>query len=168
LGHAREQIVDSYIQSYFLPKEHQMVRRARKAVRAFDSCTSFQAEHENRSLKAPEEAKPQQNIHRYAVAMVNKAEHIYQVNASVSGRAIVAKQLLSKLTITQSFIRFAEVLYRAQVISKNNYFVKSMSQLLFVVVAKKVQLNPNAIPGVRPQTIRNLKLMVVFVVSVIF
>jgi hypothetical protein len=48
LGHAREQILGCYIQSSFLPKEHRMVRHARKAVRAFDSCTSC-----NRSLKAP-------------------------------------------------------------------------------------------------------------------
>jgi hypothetical protein len=29
----------------------------------FDSCTSCQAEHENRSLKAPSRTKPHQNIH---------------------------------------------------------------------------------------------------------
>jgi hypothetical protein len=40
------------------------------------------------------------------------------------------------------------------VTSKNNYFVKIMSQLLFLVVAKKVESNPNDIPGVWPQIIR--------------
>jgi hypothetical protein len=39
LGHTREQILDCYIQSYFLPKEHRMVRHMINAVRAFDSCT---------------------------------------------------------------------------------------------------------------------------------
>jgi hypothetical protein len=96
LGHAREQIMDCYIQSSFLPKEHQMVKHVRNAVQAFDSCTSCQAEHENRSLKAPGRTKPQQNIHQSAVAMVNKAEHRYQVKVSVSGRVIVATQLWSK------------------------------------------------------------------------
>jgi hypothetical protein len=47
LGHAREKNVDSYIQSSFLPNEHGMVKHARNAVKAFDSCTSCQAEHEN-------------------------------------------------------------------------------------------------------------------------
>jgi hypothetical protein len=75
LGHAREQILDFYIQSSFLPKEHRMVQHVGNAARASDSCTSCQAEHENRSLKAPGGTKPQQNIHRSAVAMVNKAEH---------------------------------------------------------------------------------------------
>jgi hypothetical protein len=51
-GHAREQILECCIQSYFLPREHRMVRHVRNAVRAFVSCTSCQAEHENRSLKA--------------------------------------------------------------------------------------------------------------------
>jgi hypothetical protein len=73
LGHAREQLMDCYIQYSLLPKEHQMVLRMRNAVRAFDSCTSCQAEHENRSLKAPGSTKPQKNIHQSAVAMVNKA-----------------------------------------------------------------------------------------------
>jgi hypothetical protein len=36
LGHAREQIMDSYIQSSFLPKVHRMVRHVMNAVRAFD------------------------------------------------------------------------------------------------------------------------------------
>jgi hypothetical protein len=85
VGHAREQIMDCYIQSSFLPKEHRMVRHVGGAVRAFDSCTSCQAEHENRSLKAPGGTKPQQNIHQYAVEMVNKAEHRYQIKAYVSG-----------------------------------------------------------------------------------
>jgi hypothetical protein len=40
------------------------------------------------------------------------------------------------------------------VTSNNNYFVKRMSQLLFLVVAKKVELNPNDIPGGRPHIIR--------------
>jgi hypothetical protein len=123
------------------------------AVRAFDSCTSCQAEHENRSLKAPGGTKPQQNIHRSAVEMVNKAEHRYQVKASVSGRAIVTTHHWSKLTTAQSLTIIAEGLCRAQVTSKNNYFVKRMSQLLFLVVAEKVELNPNAIPGGRPQIV---------------
>jgi hypothetical protein len=93
LVHAREQIIDCYIQSSFLPKEHWMVRHVMNVVRAFDSCTTCQAEHENISLKAPGGTKPQQNIHRSAVAMANKAEHRYQVKAFVSGRAIVATQL---------------------------------------------------------------------------
>jgi hypothetical protein len=38
--------------------------------------------------------------------------------------------------------------------SNNNYFVKSMSQFLFLVVAKKVELHPNYIPGGCPQIIR--------------
>jgi hypothetical protein len=144
----------------------------RNAVRDFDSCTSFQAEHENRSLKAPGGAKPQQNIHRYAVAMVNKADHRYQVKSYVSGRDIVVPQLWGKSIIAQSLTRIAQGLFRAQVTSKNNYFVKSMSQLLFLVVANKVKLNPNSIPGGRPQIIRlrlcNLKLMEAFVAAVNF
>jgi hypothetical protein len=72
LGHARVKNLDCYIQS-FLPKEHRMVRHAMNAVRAFDSCTSCQGDHENISLKAVGGTKPQQNIHRSAVAMVNKA-----------------------------------------------------------------------------------------------
>jgi hypothetical protein len=129
LGHARKQILDCYIQSSFLPKEHRMVRHVRNAVRAFDSCTSCQAEHANRSLKAPGGTKPQQNIHQSAVAMVNKAEHIYQVKAYVSGRAIAATHLWSKSITAQSLTRIAEGLCRAQVTGKNNYFVKSMGQL---------------------------------------
>jgi hypothetical protein len=63
VGHAREQIMDSYIQSSFLPKEHRMFQHVRNAVRYFDSCTSCQAEHENISLNAPVGTKPQKNIH---------------------------------------------------------------------------------------------------------
>jgi hypothetical protein len=37
---------------------------------------------------------------------------------------------------------------------KNNYFVKSMGQLYFYVVAKKVELNPISIPGRHPQIVR--------------
>jgi hypothetical protein len=128
LGHAREQILDCYIQSSFLPKENWMVRHVKNAVRAFDSCTSFQVEQENRSLKAPGRTKPQQNIHLSAVAMVNKAEHRYQVKAFVSGRAIMATQLWSKSITAQSLTRIAEGLCRAQVTGKNNYFVKCMGQ----------------------------------------
>jgi hypothetical protein len=102
LGHARTQIMDCYIQSSFLPKEHRMMRHVRNAVRVFESCTSCQAEHENRSLKALGGTKTQQNIHRSAVVMVNKAEHRYQVKASVSDRAIVATQLWSKSITAQS------------------------------------------------------------------
>jgi hypothetical protein len=136
-----------YIQYSFLRKEHRMVRHVMNAVRAFDSCASCQAEHENRSLKAPGGTKPQQNIHRSAVAMVNKAEHRYQVNASVGGRALVGTQLWSKSITDQSLTRIAERLYMAQVTDKNNYFVKSIGQFYFYVVAKIVELNPKEIPG---------------------
>jgi hypothetical protein len=88
------------------------------------------------------------------VAMLNKAEHRYQVKAYVSSRAIMATQLWSKSITVQSLTRIAEGLYRAQVTSKNNYCVKSMGQLHFFVVAKIVELNPNAIPGGRPQIVR--------------
>jgi hypothetical protein len=127
-GHAREQIMDSYIQSSFLPKEHWMVRRLRNAVGALDSCTSCQGEHENRSLKAPGGTKAQQNIHLSTVAMVNKAEPRYQFKASFSGRSIVTTQLWSKSITAQSLTRIAEGLCRAQVTGTNNYFVKSMGQ----------------------------------------
>jgi hypothetical protein len=40
------------------------------------------------------------------------------------------------------------------VTSKNNYFVKSMGQFYFYVVAKKVELSLIAIPGGRPQIVR--------------
>jgi hypothetical protein len=154
LGHAREQILDCYIQSSFLPEKHRRVRHVRNAVRAFDYGTSCQAEHENRSLKVPSGTKPQQNIHRSAVAMVNKAEHRYQVKEYVSGRAIVATQLWSKSITDQSLTKIAEGLCRAKLTGKNNYFVNSMGQLLFFVVAKIVELNPNAIPGGQPQIVR--------------
>jgi hypothetical protein len=154
LGHAREQILDCYIQSSFLPKEHRMVRHVRNAVQAFDSCTSFQAEHENRSLKAVGGTKPQQNINRSAVVMVNKAHHRYQVKASVSGRSIVATQLWSKSITAQSLTIHAEGLCRAQVVRKNNYFVKSIGQFLYYVVAKKVELSLIVIPGGRLQIVR--------------
>jgi hypothetical protein len=154
LGHAQERILDFYIQSSFLPKEQRMVRHVRNAVRAFDYCISCQADHKNRSLKAPGGTKPQQNIHRSAVAMVNKAEHRYQVKASVSGRAIVSTQLWSKSITAQSLPIIAEGLCRAQVTAKNSYFIKSMGQLYFYVVAKKVELSLIAIPGGRPQIAR--------------
>jgi hypothetical protein len=154
LGHAREQILNCYIQSSFLPKEHQMVLHMRNAVRNFYACTSFQAEHKNRSLKAPGGTKPQQNIHRSAVAIMNKAEHRYQVKAFVSGRAIVATQIWSKSITSQSLTRIAEGFCRSQVTGKNNYFVKSMGQFYVYVVAKKVELNRKAIPGGRPQIFR--------------
>jgi hypothetical protein len=96
LGHGQEHIMDCYIHSYFLLKEHPMVRHVRNAVRAFNYCTSCQVEHENKSLKAPGGTKPQQNIHRSAVTMVNKAEHKYQVKASVSNISIVGTKLWSK------------------------------------------------------------------------
>jgi hypothetical protein len=63
-----------------------MVRYVRNTVRAFDYCISCQAENEHRYIKVPGGTKPQQKIYRSAMAMVNKAEHIYQVNAYVSGR----------------------------------------------------------------------------------
>jgi hypothetical protein len=71
--------------------------------------------------------------------MVNKAQHRYQVKASVSGRAIVATQLWSKSFTSQSLTRNAEGLCRAQVMRKNNYFVKSIGQFYYYVVAKKVK-----------------------------
>jgi hypothetical protein len=154
VGHAREQILDCYIQSSFLPKEHWMVRHVRNEVRAFESCTSCQAEHENRSLKAVGGTKPQQTIHRSAVAMVNKAQHRYQVKAYFSGRAIVATQLWSKSINAQSLTRKAEGLCRAQVTRKNDYFAKSMGQFYYYVVAKKVELSLIAIPGGRQQIVR--------------
>jgi hypothetical protein len=129
LGHAQEQIMDCYIHSSFLPKEHQMVRHVRNAVRSFYYCTPCQTEHENRSLKDPGGTKPQQNIHLFSMAMVSKAEDRYQVKAYVSGRSIVATQLWSKSITAQSLTRIAEGLCRAQGTGKNNYFVKSMGQL---------------------------------------
>jgi hypothetical protein len=102
LVHAREQIMDCYIQSSFLPNEPHMVQHVRNADRDLYSCTSCQEEHENRSPKAPDGTKPQHNIHRSAVAMVNKSEHRYQVKPSVSSRSIVATQLRSKSITAQS------------------------------------------------------------------
>jgi hypothetical protein len=131
-----------------------MVQHVRNAVRAFEYFTSCQAEHENRSLKAVGGTKPQQNIHRSAVAMANKAEHRYQFKASVSGRAIVATQLWSKSITAQSLTKIAEGLCRAQVTRKNNYFVKSIGQFYYDVVAKKNELNLIAILGGRPQIVR--------------
>jgi hypothetical protein len=86
--------------------------------------------------------------------MMNKAEHIYQFKAYVSGRAIVATQLWSKSITAQSLTKIAEGLCRARVTGKNNYFVKSVAELYFLVVAKIVELNPNAIPDGRPQIFR--------------
>jgi hypothetical protein len=126
----------------------------RNAVRAFDSCTSCQAEHEKKSLKAPGGTKPQKNIYRSTVEMVNKAKHRYQVKTSVRGISIVDTQLWSKSITAQSLTIIAEVLCRVQVTGKNNYFVNSMGQLLFFVVAKIVELNTNAIPGGPPQFFR--------------
>jgi uncharacterized lipoprotein YajG len=131
-----------------------MVQNVMNAVRAFEYFTSCQAEHENRSLKAPGGTKPQQNIHRSAVAMVNKADHRYQDMASVSVRSIVATQIWSKSITAQSLTIFAEGLCRAQVTGKNNFFVKSMGQFCVYVVAKKVELSLIAIPGGRPQIFR--------------
>jgi hypothetical protein len=115
LGHALEQNLDCYIQSSFLPKEHRMVRHVKNAVGAFDSCTSCQAENKNRSLKAPDGTKPQQNIHRSAVAMVNKSEQRYKVKAFVSGRTIMTTQLWSKSITVQSLTKIGEGLCTAQV-----------------------------------------------------
>jgi hypothetical protein len=86
--------------------------------------------------------------------MVNKAEHRYQVKASVIGRAIVPTQLWSKSNTDQSLTIITEGLCRAQVTGKNNYCVKSMGQFYFYVVAKKVELNLIEIPGGRPQIFR--------------
>jgi hypothetical protein len=58
VGHAREQIMDSYIQYSFVTKEHRMALHMRNTVRVFYSCTTFQVEHEKRSLKAPCGTKP--------------------------------------------------------------------------------------------------------------
>jgi hypothetical protein len=66
----------------------------------------------------------------------------------------VATKLQSKSTTNQSLTIIAEGLRGHQVTSNNNYFVKSMSQLFFLVVAKKVELNPNAIPCGRQKIIR--------------
>jgi hypothetical protein len=85
-----------------------MVLNVRNTYRAFDSFPSCQAEHENISLNAPGGTTPHQNIHRSAVAMVNKFEHRYQVKASVSGRSIVATQLWSKSITAQSLTIIAE------------------------------------------------------------
>jgi hypothetical protein len=131
-----------------------MVRHVMNAVRAFESCTLYQAEHENISLMAVGGTKPQQNTHRSAVAMVNKAQHRYQIKASVSGRAIFATQLWSKSITAQSLTRNAEGLCRAQVMRKENYFVKSIGLFYYYMVAKKVELSPIAIPGGRPQILR--------------
>jgi hypothetical protein len=86
--------------------------------------------------------------------MVNKAENTYHVKASLCGRAKVATQLWSKSITAQSLTIMAEGFCRYQVTGKNNYFVKSMGQLLFFVVAKIFELDPNAIPGGRPQIFR--------------
>jgi hypothetical protein len=86
--------------------------------------------------------------------MVNKAQHRYQVKASVSGRAIVATQLWSKSITDQSLTIHAEGLCRAEVMQKDNYFVKSIGQFLYYVVAKKIELSPLVIPGGRPQIVR--------------
>jgi hypothetical protein len=91
----------------------------------------------NRSLKAVGGTKPQQNIHRSAVAMVKKAQHRYQVKASVSGRAIVATQLWTKSITAQSSTIHAEGLYGAEVMQKDNYYVKSIRPFFYYVVAKK-------------------------------
>jgi hypothetical protein len=85
--------------------------------------------------------------------MVNKAEHRYQVKAYVSGRAIVATQLWIKSITAHSLNRNEEGLCRAQVTLKNNYFVKSIGQFYYYVVAKKVELSLIAIPGGRPQIV---------------
>jgi hypothetical protein len=37
---------------------------------------------------------------------------------------------------------------------KNNYFVKSIGQFYYYVVAKKVELSPIVIPGGRPQIVQ--------------
>jgi hypothetical protein len=86
--------------------------------------------------------------------MVNKAQHRYQVKASVSGRAIAATQLWSKSITDQSLTRNAEGLCRAQVTRKKKYFVKSIGQFYYYMVAKKVELSLIAVPGGRPQIVR--------------
>jgi hypothetical protein len=47
----------------------------------------------------------------------------------------------------QSLTRIEEGLRIAQVTSKNNYNFKRISLTFFQVVAMKVELNPNAVPG---------------------
>jgi hypothetical protein len=86
--------------------------------------------------------------------MVNKAQHRYQVKASVSGRAIVSTQLWSKSITAQSLTIHAEVVCRAEVMRKDNIFVKSIGQFLYYVVAKIVELSSISIPGGRPQIVR--------------
>jgi hypothetical protein len=66
----------------------------------------------------------------------------------------VATQLWSKSITSQYLTRIAKGLCRAQVTGKNNYFVKSMGQFYFLVVANIVEFNPIAIPGGRPQIVR--------------
>jgi hypothetical protein len=131
-----------------------MVRHMRNAVRAFESCTSCQEEHKNRSLKALGGTKPQQNIYRSAVAMVNKAEHRYQVKASVSGISIMATQLWSKYITAQSLTIIAEGLCRAQVTRKKQLFCQEHRPVLLLCGGQKVELSPIAIPGGRPQIVR--------------
>jgi hypothetical protein len=97
-----------------------MVRYVRNAFKAFEYCTSCQAEHENRCIKVHGGTKPQQNIEQSAVAMVNRTKHRHQVKVSVSGRAIVATKLWSKFTPARSLTRFSEGLCRAQITSKKN------------------------------------------------
>jgi hypothetical protein len=69
--------------------------------------------------------------------MVNKAQQRYQVKASVIGRAIVATQLWTKLITAQSLTIHAEGLCGAEVRQKDNYYVKSIGQFFYYVVAKK-------------------------------
>jgi hypothetical protein len=86
--------------------------------------------------------------------MVNKAQQRYQVKASVSGRAIVATQLWTKSITAQSLTIHAEILCGAEVRQKDNYYVKSIGQFFYYLVANKVVLSPIAIPGGRPQIVR--------------
>jgi hypothetical protein len=54
----------------------------------------------------------------------------------------------------QSLTIHAEGFCRAEMMRKDNYFVKSIGQFFYYVVAKKVELSPKAIPGGRPQIVR--------------
>jgi hypothetical protein len=125
LGHAREQIMDSYIQYSFPPKEHRMVRYARNTVRAFDYCM-------NTDLSRRPGGGGQTPTEDLSFCSDNGeqgiAEHIYQVNISMSGRDIVVTQLWTKSTTDQSLTRTFEGLCRAHITSKNNYLPKRMSK----------------------------------------
>jgi phosphatidate phosphatase APP1 len=102
------------------------------------------AHHANQSTKTYHSrqlvggTKPQQNIHRSAVAMVNKAEHRYQVKASVSGRSIVSTQLWSKSITDKSLTRIAEVFCRAQVTRETITLSRASASFIIMWWPKKL------------------------------